>query len=1028
MGLLQMSFSGGILILVVLILRGFFIHKLPKKTFLALWWVVLLRLLLPVAVPSAFSAYSLVNAGLSAFGWEEVRGDTGILASLLPGAQGVSREDTGILVSFLSGVQDTLHGKKRILTGAERAEGEAGDRQKGRLGLGTVSMQKIQPGQMPDRQFPPQDSLAEGENRNDFTAVTGKKTAEYAASVNSLEAELTKNQFPYRRILGVIYFAGLFCVAAFFAISYLKCRLEFRMSLPVKEPFYAAWLKAHPLKRSVSIRRLDRITAPLTYGIFRPVILLPGKADINDTTQLEYVLLHEYIHIRRLDAVTKLLIILALCLHWFNPLVWAMYLLFNRDLELACDEQVVKRLGMDSRTPYALTLIGMEEKRHSLMPLCNGFGRNAIEERIKAIMKIKKTSLWAMGAAAMLVIAVTALFATTAAADSRQFSAIPGTEYTEAEYRMLLALKFEGYEDMTIAEFREKVFNITDTENYQALLERFTQDVQAEELKDENETAAFLYYCLIPLTAEEWKVRDFEGYSDVKFQDTWERAVLEYSLSLIIWDEDRLKVGDYLEARADIFAELERFMGERSDEELQDKEKMEGLIGAEIEALHHRWDTDSLEIQVKTWFMPGGSAENQSEGMAEPAGYGLDPEAAATDAELQAQALEERQAQYEVLLAPYLPFGLTYFYDRSADRFRLYYQGKEARGLVDEEQGSWITESAGIDSYPKDAMELYAVYENGVLVGLREATAEEQTEYTRMRQENSELRKLYEAGGQDETRIEGEARVRDGADTQDAAHMQDGADTQDAAHMQDGADTQDSAHMQDGTHIQNGTRTQDETRTQGGAEVQGEFRGEPGTAEDYASLLALMAPDYKALSVADFNMSLLEWTNANFEQMERISIDTGWDDFRVSLNEAELAFVKQTIFLSGTENGAYVESAYTGLQEADPVYGRYLPERTLSAEGAAAWCDLYYQCSWHIADKEALTVGQRDASVQAMMQAVEDFWEEADFEELMKLERQDIVAALQEIAARCSNEQIAFTVRKDHVSFEKMDERGLDFD
>lgn len=76
---------------------------------------------------------------------------------------------------------------------------------------------------------------------------------------------------------------------------------------------------------------------------------------------------------------------LTVCVHWFNPFVWVLYFLFNRDIELACDENVVHRLGQESRSSYARILINMEAAKSGLAPFCNHFSRTAIEERITAI-------------------------------------------------------------------------------------------------------------------------------------------------------------------------------------------------------------------------------------------------------------------------------------------------------------------------------------------------------------------------------------------------------------------------------------------------------------------------------------------------------------------------------------------------------------------------------------------------------------------------------------------------------------------
>ena len=108
--------------------------------------------------------------------------------------------------------------------------------------------------------------------------------------------------------------------------------------------------------------------------------------DWKNEKQLQYVLSHEYVHIYRYDTVTKLIATLALCIHWFNPFVWVMYILFNRDIELACDESVIRQFGEKSKSAYSLMLINMEATKSGLLPFCNSFSKNAIEERITAII------------------------------------------------------------------------------------------------------------------------------------------------------------------------------------------------------------------------------------------------------------------------------------------------------------------------------------------------------------------------------------------------------------------------------------------------------------------------------------------------------------------------------------------------------------------------------------------------------------------------------------------------------------------
>lgn len=319
MSLLQMSFLGTVIILLIVVLRAVLINRLPKKTFLILWWIALIRLLVPFSIKSVTSIYSLLQS---------------IYSDINP----VRTEQT---TTFLP-----IHGNMPEIAN----------------GLSEAMVQRTE-------------------------------------SIS---------------ILSVIWLAGLLLCFGFFAVSYIKCYREFRFSLPVENDILEAWKEKHPLKRSLSIRQTETIAAPLSYGVIRPVILMPKNTEWKNIYQLRYVLEHEYVHIRRLDMLTKLIMIAAVCIHWFNPLVWVMYILFNRDLELSCDETVVRRFGMDIKSVYATALISMEEKKSGLTPLCNSFSKNAIEERIRAIMKIKKTSKFAVIISAVLVICVTGGFATSA--------------------------------------------------------------------------------------------------------------------------------------------------------------------------------------------------------------------------------------------------------------------------------------------------------------------------------------------------------------------------------------------------------------------------------------------------------------------------------------------------------------------------------------------------------------------------------------------------------------------------------------
>lgn len=211
----------------------------------------------------------------------------------------------------------------------------------------------------------------------------------------------------------LLWGTGTVLCTLYFLIAYIRCHCRFRVSQPLENSYAAGWLSKHKCKRPVTIRQTSGISAPLTYGIFRPVILMPTGTDWTDTRELQYVLTHEYVHIRRFDGVTKFMLTVALCVHWLNPLVWVMYILANRDIELSCDEKVVRTFGETIKSAYALALVSMEERKSGLTPGCNNFSKNAIEERIESIMKMRKPTAATLIIMVLLIGCVTTVFATS---------------------------------------------------------------------------------------------------------------------------------------------------------------------------------------------------------------------------------------------------------------------------------------------------------------------------------------------------------------------------------------------------------------------------------------------------------------------------------------------------------------------------------------------------------------------------------------------------------------------------------------
>ena len=154
------------------------------------------------------------------------------------------------------------------------------------------------------------------------------------------------SDLPGGKIFLCIYLIGAAAAALWFSVNYVRSIRLFRESLPVSSICARRLAEKMKIRRGIDVRESEFIRSPLTYGIMHPVILLPkGISDIAEKDQMEYIFTHELVHVRRFDAVLKLILTAALCLHWFNPFVWIMYFLAARDIELACDESVIRILG-----------------------------------------------------------------------------------------------------------------------------------------------------------------------------------------------------------------------------------------------------------------------------------------------------------------------------------------------------------------------------------------------------------------------------------------------------------------------------------------------------------------------------------------------------------------------------------------------------------------------------------------------------------------------------------------------------------
>lgn len=152
----------------------------------------------------------------------------------------------------------------------------------------------------------------------------------------------------------------------------------------------------------------DYIESPFVLGLMRPRIYLPST--LADHEQ-KYIILHEQHHIRRGDHIIKVLAFAALCIHWFNPLVWAAFLMAGRDMEMSCDEAVIKKIGADIRADYSASLLSLATGRRIIAGVPLAFGEGDTRGRIKNLARWNKPKGWIVAlAAAFCIITAVLLF------------------------------------------------------------------------------------------------------------------------------------------------------------------------------------------------------------------------------------------------------------------------------------------------------------------------------------------------------------------------------------------------------------------------------------------------------------------------------------------------------------------------------------------------------------------------------------------------------------------------------------------
>ena len=194
-------------------------------------------------------------------------------------------------------------------------------------------------------------------------------------------------------ILTIVWTIGILLLVAYTVISYWRLRRKVDTAVRYKDNIFQS----------------ENVKSPFVLGIIKPRIYLPFNMNGQD---LEHVVAHEQAHIHRKDHWWKPFGFLLLTIHWFNPLVWLAYVLLCRDIELACDERVIKELGNEQRADYTQALVACSVNRRMIAACPLAFGEVGVKERVKSVMNYKKPAFWGVVLAVIVCVFVAVCFLT----------------------------------------------------------------------------------------------------------------------------------------------------------------------------------------------------------------------------------------------------------------------------------------------------------------------------------------------------------------------------------------------------------------------------------------------------------------------------------------------------------------------------------------------------------------------------------------------------------------------------------------
>lgn len=206
-----------------------------------------------------------------------------------------------------------------------------------------------------------------------------------AASVNPL--------YVWMYIASIVWVIGVICLLGYALVSFIRIRGKVREAVPLQDNIWIC----------------DAVNSPFILGLIRPRIYLSSSTD---EEQMKYILVHEKAHLKRRDHWWKPLGYMLLAIYWFNPLIWAAYILLCRDIEIACDEKAIKDMDMLQKKSYSNALVSCSVQRRMIMACPLAFGEVGVKERVKIVLNYRKPAFWVVMVTIVACVLVAVCFLT----------------------------------------------------------------------------------------------------------------------------------------------------------------------------------------------------------------------------------------------------------------------------------------------------------------------------------------------------------------------------------------------------------------------------------------------------------------------------------------------------------------------------------------------------------------------------------------------------------------------------------------